>query len=205
LSGAEASATESGTVTEALEARSLEIREIKIFRAERRVDHRGYVLPTYSQQGLINVGAPFDVVHENHCWSARAGTVRGFHYQLPPYAQPKLIRVVRGRILDVDVDLRRGSPTFGRHVKVELAPDRWNQILVPSGFAHCYCTLTDDVEVVFKLGCGYAPGYARGLRWNDPDLAIDWPVTETDVIVLPRDLDRPRFRDLAELFPYDPR
>ena len=141
-------------------------------------------------------------MHENHCWSQKTGTIRGFHYQVSPYAQPKLIRVTRGRILDVNVDLRKGSPTFGRHVMAELDPDGWNQILVPAGFAHCYCTLTDDVEVIFKLGCEYAPKYARGLRWNDPDLAIDWPVSEKDAIVLERDLNRPRFHDLTEFFTY---
>jgi dTDP-4-dehydrorhamnose 3,5-epimerase len=189
-------------VTESLEVRSLEIHDIKIFRAERRSDRRGYVVPTYSKQGFIDAGVPFEVVHENHCWSEQAGTIRGFHYQLPPYAQPKLIRLTRGRILDVNVDLRKGSLTFGRHVKIELDPDGWNQILVPAGFAHCYCTLTDDVEVIFKLGCGYAPKYARGLRWNDPDLGIAWPVQEEDAIVLERDLHRPCFRDLTEFFPY---
>ena len=185
--------------------RSLEIPEIKVLRGERRQDGRGYVAPTYSRQGLADAGVSFEVAHENHCWSGRAGTIRGFHYQLPPFGQPKLIWVIRGRILDVNVDLRRGSPTFGRHLKVELSPEGWSQILVPTGFAHCYCTLTDDVEVLFKLGCEYAPRYARGLRWNDPDLEIEWPVAEGDAVVLPRDLDRPRFSGLTELFPYEPR
>jgi dTDP-4-dehydrorhamnose 3,5-epimerase len=176
--------------------------DLKIFRATPRRDSRGYVLPTYSKQGLRELGITFDVVHENHCWSPTAGTIRGFHYQLPPYAQPKLIRVVRGAILDVNVDLRKGSPTFGRHAKAELNPDGWSQILVPAGFAHCYCTLTDDVEVVFKLGCEYAPQYARGLRWNDSDLGIQWPVSQEDAIVLERDLNRPGFRELTDFFPY---
>jgi dTDP-4-dehydrorhamnose 3,5-epimerase len=190
------------TVPEPLETRALEISDIKIFRGERRKDRRGYVVPSYSRRGLLELGVSFDVVHENHCWSERAGTIRGFHFQLPPFAQAKLIRVTSGRILDVNVDLRRGSPTFGRHAKVELDADEWSQIFVPEGFAHCYCTLTDDVEVVFKLGCEYAPRYARGLRWDDPDLGIEWTVAKEDAIVLDRDLDRPRFRDLTELFPY---
>jgi dTDP-4-dehydrorhamnose 3,5-epimerase len=196
--------TERGIVVEGLEVRSLEIPEIKVLRADRRVDGRGYVVSTYSRQGLEDTGVTFEIEHENHCWSARAGTIRGFHYQLPPFGQPKLIRVTRGRIFDVNVDLRRGSPTFGRHVSVELDPEGWSQILVPEGFAHCYCTLTDDVEVIFKLGQAYAPSYARGLRWNDPDLGVEWPIGANEAIVLPRDLDRPRFRDLTELFPYAP-
>jgi len=199
--GPRSAVNEQETVVEPLELRSLEIAEIKVFRAERRRDKRGYVMPAYSKQGLADAGISFDVVHENHCWSARAGTIRGFHYQLPPYAQPKLIRVTRGRILDVNVDLRKGSATFGRHVKAELDPEGWNQILVPAGFAHCYCTLTDDVEVIFKLGCAYAPRYARVLAWNDPDLGVEWPVGESDAIVLERDLRTPRFRDLSEFFP----
>ena len=189
------------TVIEPLEVQSLEIRDIKIFRAERRIDRRGYVVPTYSQRRFAEAGIAFELAHENHCWSAKAGTIRGFHYQLPPYAQPKLIRVTRGRIVDVNVDLRRSSPTFGRHVKVKLDPEGWSQILVPAGFAHCYCTLTDDVEVVFKLGCAYAPRYARALRWNDPDLGINWPVREADAIVLERDLCCLPFGELTEFFP----
>ncbi len=188
-------------VTESLEARSLDIPDVQVFRAEHRADERGYVVVTYTKRGLAQLGAAFEVVQENHCWSRRAGTVRGFHYQLPPHGQAKLIRVTRGRILDVNVDLRRGSPSFGQHVRVELDPETWNQVLVPVGFAHCYWTLTDDVEVIFKLDCEYAPRHARGLRWNDPDLGIEWPVSERDAIVLERDLTRPRFRDLTEFFP----
>jgi dTDP-4-dehydrorhamnose 3,5-epimerase len=189
-------------VVEPLEVRALEIPAVRVFRAERRRDMRGYVTPTYSRRGLAEAGVPFEIVQENHCWSSRANTVRGFHYQLPPYGQPKLIRVVRGRIFDVNVDLRKGSPTFGCHARVELDPEGWSQILVPEGFAHCYCTLTDDVEVIFRLGREYAPRYARGLKWNDPDLGIDWPVSEAEAIVLPRDLDRPHFHELTEFFPY---
>lgn len=190
------------TVVEGLEMKSLEVPEIKIFRAAPREDVRGWVVPTYSKAYFASIGVHTEFVHENHCFSERRGTIRGFHYQRPPYGQPKLIRVTRGRILDVDVDLRKGSPTFGRHVKVELAPDGWNQILVPVGFAHCYCILEDETEVIFKLGCQYAPAYASGLAWNDPELGIEWPVSEAEAIVLPRDLARPRFSALTELFPY---
>lgn len=190
------------TVVEGLEVRSLEIPEIRIFRATRREDMRGWVVPTYSKAYFAGIGVDTEFVHENHCFSPRRGTIRGFHYQRPPQGQAKLIRVTRGRILDVDVDLRKGSPTFGRHVKVELTPDGWNQILVPVGFAHCYCTLEEETEVIFKLGCEYAPAHAAGLAWNDPELGITWPVSEAEAIVLPRDLERPRFADLTEFFPY---
>lgn len=190
------------TVTEALEIRALDIPEIKILRGTRRSDARGWVAPHYSREALRRAGLAFDIAHENLCYSPKAGTVRGFHYQIPPHAQGKLIQVTRGRILDVNVDLRRGSPTFGRHTRMELDADSWNQTLVPAGFAHCYCTLTDDCEVIFKLDTEFAPAYARGLAWNDPDLAIEWPVDKRSAIVLDRDLHRPRFRDLTDLFPY---
>ena len=195
-------AAEPATVVEGLEMKSLEIPEIKLFRAKRRQDLRGYVVPTYNRAYFASLGIDTGFVHENHCFSRRRGTIRGFHYQLPPYGQAKLIRVARGRILDVNVDLRKGSPTFGQHVRAELAPDDWNQVLVPVGFAHCYCALEDDTEVIFKLGCQFAPSHAVGLAWNDPDLGIEWPVSEDNAIVLERDLDRPRFLQLTEFFPY---
>jgi len=195
-------AAEPVTVVEGLEMKSLEIPEIKLFRAKRQEDLRGYVVPTYSKAYFASLGINTDFVHENHCFSRRRGTIRGFHYQLPPYGQAKLIRVTHGRMLDVSVDLRKGSPTFGQHVKAELALDDWNQVLVPAGFAHCYCTLEDDTEVIFKLGCQFAPTRAVGLAWNDPDLSIEWPVSGDEAIVLKRDLNRLRFSQLTEFFPY---
>jgi dTDP-4-dehydrorhamnose 3,5-epimerase len=190
------------TVVEGLETTQLAIPEIRLFRADRRTDVRGYVVPTYNRDYFASLGILDDFVHENHCWSPRRGTMRGFHYQLPPFGQSKLIRVTRGRMLDVNVDVRRGSPTFGRHVKAELSAEGWNQIYVPAGFAHCYATLEDDTEVVFKLGCGFAPDHAVGLAWNDPDLGIDWPFRPEEVIVLDRDVDRPRFSQIDRFFPY---
>jgi dTDP-4-dehydrorhamnose 3,5-epimerase len=181
---------------------ALAISDIRIFRSPVNSDTRGSVAPVYSRSYFESIGIDDEFVQENHCKSPKRGTIRGFHYQLPPYGQSKLIRVVRGHILDVNVDLRQGSPTFGRWVKAELAADGWNQIYVPVGFAHCYATLSDDVETVFKLGCGYAPGHAAGLAWNDPDIAVAWPFAPHEVIVLPRDLDRPRFSELQQFFPY---
>lgn len=191
-----------GTVVEGLEKKPLEIPEILVFRSARIEDPRGFVQPTYSTEYFRSLGIDQTFVHENHCFSPKRGAMRGFHYQLPPFGQPKLIRVTRGRIFDVNVDLRKGSPTFGRHTKVELTPQEWHSTYVPSGFAHCYCTLEDDTEVLFKLGRPFAPDHARGLQWNDSGLAVDWPIKEGDVIVLDRDMDRPRFSDLTEIFPY---
>jgi len=188
-------------IIERLIARRLEIPDVIVFRSEARHDRRGAVAPSFSRQGLRNLGVAFDVVQENRCVSPRAGTIRGFHYQLPPHAQAKLVQVLRGRILDVSVDLRRNSPSFGCHVRAELDPVAWSQVLVPAGFAHCYCTLSDDAEVLFKLDHPFAPKFARGLRWDDPDLAVDWPVSAADATVLERDLKRPRFCDLTEFYP----
>lgn len=188
---------------EGFEYKRLEIKEIIKFQAEYHQDERGYVMPSFSQGLMESLGVSFDVIHENHCFSLKRGTVRGFHYQLPPYGQAKLMRVTKGRILDVSIDLREGSPTFGHQVKVELEPNGWNQLLVPEGFAHCYCTLEDETEVLFKLNCAFAPLYARGLSWNDPSLGVDWPIPEEEAIVLNRDLDRPKFTELTEFYPYE--
>lgn len=190
-----------GIIVEGLQVQSLNIPDIKIFRADPKQDIRGVVLPTFNSLFFERLGIYFQVIHENHCVSPRKGTVRGFHYQLPPHGQAKLIRVCQGKILDVNIDLRKSSPTFGQHVTVELAPDSWNQVFVPVGFAHCYCTLLDHTEVIFKLGAPFAPSSARGLAWNDPDLHIAWPITESEAIILDRDLQRPRFSSLTEWFP----
>ena len=109
--------------------------------------------------------------------------------------------VVRGRMLDVNVDVRKSSPTFGQHVAIELVPGEWDQIFVPGHYAHCYCTLEPDTEVIFKLGSGFSPDYTAGLAWNDPALGIDWPVSAAEAIVLERDLDRPSFLEQMALYP----
>jgi dTDP-4-dehydrorhamnose 3,5-epimerase len=180
--------------------RRLEIPDLVLFRGDRKSDIRGWVQPTFNAELLRQLGADFSIRHENHCLSPQAGTVRGFHYQIPPFGQAKLIRVVRGRMLDVNIDMRRSSSTFGKHVKVELSADGWNQIFVPEGFAHCYMTLEPDTEVIFQLGADFAPDHAVGLAWNDPELGIDWPKT-VSVTVLERDVQRPRFSALTEFFP----
>jgi len=193
---------EQGPVVEKLDCRELDIGELRIFRSARRTDQRGFVQPTYNSAYFQSIGITTQFVHENHCFSPHPFAVRGFHYQSPPYGQPKLIRVTHGRILDVNVDLRQGSPTFAQHVKVELSPEDWFQIYVPTGFAHCYATIEPNTEVIFKLGSLFAPSHAHGFAWNDPDLGIEWPFDDNNAIVLERDLDRPRFSELTELFSY---
>jgi dTDP-4-dehydrorhamnose 3,5-epimerase len=190
-----------GTVSEGGAWRRLGLGALTVFRGAPRRDRRGTVMASFSRSALASIDIDFEMVLENHCHSPRRGTVRGFHYQLPPFGQAKLIRVLRGRILDVAVDLRHSAPSYGRHARAELTAGGWNQIYVPACFAHCYCTLEDDTEVLFKLDCEFAPDHARGLRWDDPDLAVDWPIAPAEAIILARDLERPRFRELDEAFP----
>lgn len=190
-----------GAIAEKLEVKQLSLPGLLAFSGVKKRDERGDVTPSFNVYQLRELGIEFSVCHENHCYSPAKGTVRGFHYQLPPHGQAKLIRVARGRILDVNVDMRRSSPTFGDHTSQELTPDGWSQIYVPEGFAHCYCTLEDECEVIFKLGAPYAPGHARGLVWNDPALKIDWGIDPAQAIVLDRDLRRPAFDEIEEFFP----
>ena len=188
-------------LVERLEVQSLNIPELKIFKSSSKLDIRGSVTPSYNKLFFHELGIDFEIVHENYCVSPQEGTMRGFHYQLPPYGQAKFIQVLHGRIYDVNLDLRKSSPTFRNHTAVELSSDSWNHIFIPPGFAHCYCTLAPQTKVMFKLGAPYSPRYARGLAWNDPDLAIRWPLASEQVIVLERDLHRPKFSELTEFYP----
>jgi dTDP-4-dehydrorhamnose 3,5-epimerase len=130
------------------------------------------------------------------------GTVRGLHFQVPPHAQAKLLRVVRGAVFDVAVDLRQGSPSYGRHVSAVISAAAWNQIFVPVGFAHGFCTLEPDTEVIYKVSDFYAPEAERGLLWSDPALAIDWPAGAGKVLA-ERDRGWPPLRDLERIFQYE--
>jgi dTDP-4-dehydrorhamnose 3,5-epimerase len=144
-------------------------------RAKRFGDDRGWFSETYKRAALDAGGIDLDFVQDNESFSAVPGTLRGIHYQVAPHPQAKLIRVVQGSIHDVAVDLRRASPTFGRYVAVTLTADAGNQLLVPAGFGHGFCTLERDVRVAYKVTGTYAPECERAVRWNDPDLAIVWP------------------------------
>jgi len=183
-----------------MELRATSIPDVKILVPRKFGDARGFFSEVYSRRALAEVGIALEFVQDNHAYSARRGVLRGLHYQLPPQAQDKLVRVTRGAVRDVAVDIRRDSPTFGKHVSVELSAENWQQVLVPRGFAHAYVTLTPDVEVVYKVTADYAPQLERGIAWDDPDLAIDWGIPPAEIILAPRDTTHPRLADATDLF-----
>jgi dTDP-4-dehydrorhamnose 3,5-epimerase len=163
-------------------------------------DARGFFSEVYSVPALRAAGVEDVFVQDNHAYSRDAGVIRGLHFQAPPHAQAKLVRVARGAILDVLVDIRHGSPSFGRHVAVEVSAEAWNQIYVPVGFAHGYRTLTPETEVLYKVTEIYVPESDRGLAFDDPDLGIDWRLDPGDAILSDKDRGHPRLKDLPEYF-----
>lgn len=179
---------------------SLDIPDVKIIRPKKFGDHRGFFSETYNKKTFEAAGLTYDFVQDNQSLSAEVGTVRGLHFQLPPFAQDKLLRVVKGSVFDVAVDIRRGSPTFGRHVSAVISAAEWNQILIPVGFAHGFCTLEPDTEVIYKVTNYYSAEHDRGLLWNDPDLGIDWPVPADKARLSDKDHKHPTFAQLGDLF-----
>ncbi len=177
-----------------------DIPDVRILVPKRFEDHRGFFSETWNRRTLAEAGIDLEFVQENHSLSIERGTLRGLHYQIHPQAQDKLVRVVRGSILDVAVDIRRESPTFGRHVKAVLSVENWRQFLVPVGFAHGYVTLEANTEVIYRVTSFYAPDHERGLLWNDPDLAIDWGVAKSETVMTDRDRAFPRFAESGDLF-----
>jgi dTDP-4-dehydrorhamnose 3,5-epimerase len=183
-----------------LEISPTAIPDVKIIRPAKHSDPRGFFSETYHKQQWADAGIDFEFVQDNHSLSRRKGTVRGLHYQIPPFAQDKLVRVTRGAVFDVAVDLRRTSPTFGRHAAVILSAEAWNQLLIPCGFAHGYGTLEDDTEVLYKVTNYYSREHERGLYWNDPALAIPWPISDAEALLSDKDRQLPRFSELRDLF-----
>jgi dTDP-4-dehydrorhamnose 3,5-epimerase len=169
----------------------------------RHGDHRGFLSETYNRARLAAAGFEREFVQDNHAHSAAAGTLRGVHFQSPPFAQAKLVRVVRGAILDVAVDIRRGSPTFGDHAAVELSAANWRQLLVPAGFGHGYLTLEPDTEVIYKVDAYYAPDHDHGFAWDDPALGIDWGIAPDRVTLSDKDRALPPLAAIANPFVRD--
>ncbi len=176
---------------------------VRLIGTPRFGDERGWFAETFNARRLAGEGVTVPFVQDNHSYSREAGTVRGLHFQRPPSAQAKLVRVGRGRILDVAVDVRRGSPTYGRWVGAELSAEAENQLFVPEGFAHGFCTLEAHTEVLYKVSAFYDPDADAGLIWNDPDLAIPWPVSAEKAIVSRKDGELPRFESFVSPFSFD--
>jgi dTDP-4-dehydrorhamnose 3,5-epimerase len=173
---------------------------VKLLTPRRFGDARGWFCETWNRRVLADAGIDHDFVQDNQSLSRPVGTVRGLHFQLPPFAQAKLVRVLRGAILDVAVDLRRASPTYGRSVAVRLDAENGAQLYVPVGFAHGFCTLEPDTEVFYKVSAPYSAAHDRGLAWDDPALAVAWPVTAAQAVLSDKDRKQPTLAELGPLF-----
>jgi dTDP-4-dehydrorhamnose 3,5-epimerase len=165
-------------------------------------DSRGYFMETYRQALFAEHVGPVEFVQDNQSLSADVGTVRGLHFQLDPKAQGKLVRCIAGALLDVAVDIRVGSPTFGQWVSAELTAENGCQLWVPAGFAHGFCTLLPDTQISYKVTNYYSPEHDRGLLWNDPALGIDWPVKAEDAKLSAKDKEQPDLSGIGECFRY---
>jgi dTDP-4-dehydrorhamnose 3,5-epimerase len=167
------------------------------FTPERFGDDRGYFAEVYSKRVWTDLGLSVDFVQDNESLSAKTGTIRGMHFQVSPSEQGKLIRCQKGAILDVAVDIRDGSPTFGDHVAVRLDPDQGAQLWVPPGFAHGFCTLEPNTMIAYKVTCYYDPDADRGVRWDDPAFEIDWPVNSADALLSAKDRAAPTLHEFG--------
>ena len=177
--------------------------EVKLLEPVLHRDERGFFSETFRKSILDSLTGGLGFVQDNHSFSKPRGVVRGLHFQTPPHAQGKLVRVIRGAIYDVAVDIRKGSPSFGQHIGVELSARNWRQLWVPPGFAHGFCTLEPDTEVLYKVTAYYAPEADRGLAWDDPALGINWPAGRQDALLSEKDRQHPRLADLPDWFDYE--
>lgn len=181
-------------------AEELGLPGVFLFTPKRFGDERGFFSETFSHRLFEDHVPGIQFVQDNHSLSRDAGVIRGLHFQTPPHGQGKLVRVPRGRVLDVVVDLRVGSPTYGEHVAVELSADNWQQLWVPVGFAHAFCTLEANTEFCYKVTDYYAPDCDAGIAFDDPDLGIDWPIEPSEAILSEKDRNLPRLKDFSSPF-----
>lgn len=175
----------------------LALPEVLLITPKRHGDGRGWFAETWSARVMAEAGLTRPFVQDNQAFNAAKGTLRGLHFQTAPHAQGKLVRVLQGAIYDVAVDVRAGSPTFGKWVAAELTAAGGEQLFIPRGFAHGYCTLEDGVELFYKVDGQYAPDREGGVIWNDPDLAIPWPLSGQPVLS-DKDLRLPRLKDMPQ-------
>lgn len=174
-----------------------------LIRPRRFHDARGWFMETYSKASAEAAGLAVNFVQDNHSFSVAEGTVRALHFQRPPRAQAKLVRCLRGSIMDYAVDLRRGSPTYGDYVSAKLTASGGEQLYVPIGFAHGFVTLEPEVEVAYKVSDAYAPDCEGGIAWNDPTINIDWPLPPSGAILSEKDGALPALGDIDSPFDYD--
>jgi len=179
----------------------LAIPDLILIEARHSQDARGFFLETYKRSAFAAHGIDVSFVQDNYSRSVR-GVLRGLHFQKPPRAQGKLVQVIRGEVLDVAVDIRRGSPTYGQWAGLRLSGDRFQLLYIPVGFAHGFCVLSDEADFVYKVTAEYAPELEAGILWNDPEIGIEWPVA--DPIVSPRDAALPRLREAGDVFTFAP-
>jgi len=180
----------------------LAIPDLILIEARHSQDARGFFLETYKRSAFAAHGIDVSFVQDNYSRSVR-GVLRGLHFQKPPSAQGKLVQVIRGEVLDVAVDIRRGSPTYGQWAGLRLSGDRFQLLYIPVGFAHGFCVLSDEADFVYKVTAEYAPELEAGILWNDPEIGVEWPVA--DPIVSPRDAALPRLREAGHVFTFAPR
>ncbi|MEQ1669488.1 MAG: dTDP-4-dehydrorhamnose 3,5-epimerase [Hyphomicrobium sp.] len=179
---------------------SLAIPDVKLITPQKFGDDRGFFSEVWKEKALLDAGINVHFVQDNHAFSAAKGTVRGLHFQLEPAAQDKLVRITRGAVLDVAVDIRRSSPTFGRHVSAVLSAANWAQLWVPKGFAHGYCTLEPDTEMIYKVTNYYSPHHDRGIQFDDAALGIAWPVTRAEAQLSDKDKLQPALAAAPQVF-----
>jgi dTDP-4-dehydrorhamnose 3,5-epimerase len=176
------------------------IPDVLLIEAPKYRDHRGHFMETFNCRDFDLAGIGCDFVQDNQSLSLQRGTIRGLHFQVPPRAQAKLIRVLAGSVYDVAVDLRHGSPSFGKWCAAELSAENCRQLFIPTGFAHGFCTLEPNTQVAYKVSDYYAPELETGLIWNDPDLAISWPIEAADIVISEKDATLARWRQFESPF-----
>lgn len=185
-----------------MEVKKTDIEGVVVLEPRLFEDERGYFFEAFSEREFAEKVRECHFVQENEAYSTY-GVVRGLHFQRPPHAQSKLVRVVKGRVLDVVVDIRKGSPTFGKHIAVELSAENHRQLFIPRGFAHGYSVLSEDALLEYKCDNYYAPASEGAILWNDPALAIDWQLPTESVILSDKDLKNPALAECEALFDYN--
>lgn len=180
----------------------LAIADVCLIAPKRFQDARGYFCETYQRDTFAAAGITVDFVQDNESLSVSTGTVRGLHYQAPPFAQAKLVRVLAGAAFDVAVDIRMGSPSFGQFVSATLSADNGDQLFIPEGFAHGFCSLSENTLLTYKVSATYSKEHDHGVLWNDPDLGISWPVAGGDAVLSDKDTGLPRLTDISSPFEY---